>query len=212
MNTTHYLLILDRSGSMYDCWDSTMSALNEQIQSIRTVQERNTEVPIKVNFLTFNDDVHFEFLNVPAAHLEPLNTQRLFPSGCTAMLDGIGQGIQRIQHVMHPDDDVVCIILTDGEENASKEYNFGQIGKMIESLKSNGKWSFVLMGADFDIFDMARKLKIDAEKQMRYQKTQTNAVFKEVNLMMNDYIVAKQAGRFKDSFNFDKKNNKKKND
>ena len=63
MNTTHYLLILDRSGSMYDCWDSTMSALNEQIQSIRTVQERNTEVPIKVNFLTFNDDVHFEFLN-----------------------------------------------------------------------------------------------------------------------------------------------------
>jgi hypothetical protein len=68
------------------------------------------------------------------------------------------------------------------------------------------------MGADFDIFDMARKLKIDAEKQMRYQKTQTNVVFKEVNLMMNDYIVAKQAGRFKDSFNFDKKNNKKKND
>lgn len=147
-----------------------MSALNEQIQSIKNLQASNENIPIKVNLLTFNNDVHFEFLNVPAAHLEPLNRQRLFPSGCTAMLDGIGQGIQRIQHVMQKEDDVVCVILTDGEENASKEFGYQQVGRMIEELKSSGKWSFVLMGADFDIFAMADRLKIDANKQVRYSR------------------------------------------
>ncbi len=185
-----------------------MSALNEQIQSIKNVQTNSPNVPIKVNFLTFNNEVQFEFLSVPAAHLEPLNNQRLFPSGCTAMLDGIGQGINRIQHVMQPEDDVVCVILTDGEENASKEFGYKQIGRMIEDLKATGKWSFILMGADFDIFDMADKLKIDADKQVRYQKKQTKEMFQEIDQMMNHYIVAKGTGNLKDVFKFDKKNNK----
>ncbi len=210
MNTTHYLLILDRSGSMSDCWDSTMSALNEQIQSIKNIQANSPNVPIKVNFLTFNNEVQFEFLSVPAAHLEPLNNQRLFPSGCTAMLDGIGQGIQRIKHIMKQEDDVVCVILTDGEENASKEFGYKQIGGMIEELKATGKWSFILMGADFDIFDMADKLNIDANKQVRFQKNQTKEMFQEIDHMMNHYIAAKGTGKLTDVFKFDKKNNKPK--
>ncbi len=209
MKTTHYLFILDHSGSMSNCWSSTIGALNEQISSIRNAQKLNPEVPIKANLVVFSNDVQFEFLNVPAAHLEEINAQRIQPSGMTAMLDGIGQGIARIEHVMDEGDDVICIILTDGEENVSKEFTYQQVGHKIEQLKKTERWTFLIMGADFDIFDMADKLKIDADRQFRYSKSQTNQVFQEVNHSIQDYIQAKSVGSLRDVFKFEKDGKRK---
>lgn len=210
MKTTHYLLILDRSGSMSSCWTATMSALNEQILSIQNTQSRNQNVPIKANLITFSNEVNFEFLNVPAAHLEPISGERIFPNGGTAMLDGIGQGIARIEHIMDDGDDVVCVILTDGEENASSEFTYEKVGKKIEELKATEKWSFIIMGADFDILSMANKLKIDADRQFSYSKQKTSEVFAEMSMTMDNYIVAKSTGTLKDVFKFDKEGKRKK--
>lgn len=210
MKTTHYLFILDRSGSMSNCWSSTMSALNEQILSIQNTQQRNQNVPIKANLITFSNEVNFEFLNVPAAHLEPLSAERIYPNGGTAMLDGIGQGIARIEHIMEEGDDVVCVILTDGEENASREYTYDKVSKKIAALKATEKWTFVIIGADFDILTMASKLSIDADRQFRYSKAQTSEVFAEMSNTMDNYIIAKSEGTFRDVFKFGKDGKRKK--
>jgi uncharacterized protein YegL len=209
MKTTHYLFILDRSGSMSDCWSTTISALNEQILSIRQAQQLNPEVPIKANLVVFSSDVQFEFLNVPAAHLDELNVHRIQPGGMTAMLDGIGQGIARIEHVMQEGDDVICIILTDGEENSSREFTYSAIGKKIEKLKASQRWTFMMMGADFDIFEMAEKLKIDSDRQFKYSKAMTNEIFQEVNHSIQDYIQAKSEGSSMDVFKFGKDGKRK---
>lgn len=210
MKTTHYLLILDRSGSMSGCWESTMGALNEQIVSIQGTQQRNQNVPIKANLVTFSNEVNFQFLNVPAAHLETISSKKIYPDGGTSMLDGIGQGIARIEHIMEDGDDVVCVILTDGEENASREYTYEMVGKKIESLKATEKWSFVIMGADFDILNTASKLNIDADRQFRYSKSETSEVFAEMSQTMDHYIQAKSVGTLRDVFKFGKDGKRKK--
>ena len=202
--TTHYLMVLDKSGSMANAWEATMSALNEQIQSIRNLQKKNQDIPLKVNLITFDDDVHFNFMDVPAAHVEELASNSITPDGCTALLDATGKGIDLITEKKSPDDDVVCIIITDGMENASRMYQFDLVAAKIAEKKATGKWTFVILGADIDVWDMGSRLNIDSNKRMRYEKQRTAAAFDNMNQMMNEYVQLKKGNRLKDAFDLSK--------
>jgi uncharacterized protein YegL len=202
--TTHYLMVLDKSGSMANAWDATMSSLNEQIQSIRNLQKKNQDIPIRANLITFNDEVNFNFLDVPAAHLEDISKSSIEPEGMTALLDAAGKGIDIISERKSREDDVVCIIITDGMENASQLYSFNMIAEKIKQKKATGKWTFVILGADFDVWEMGRKLNIDDNKRMRYEKTRTHQTFSDMNMMMQEYVSLKKEGRLKDAYDLSK--------
>jgi len=202
--TTHYLMVLDKSGSMANAWDATMSSLNEQIQSIRNLQKKNQDIPIRANLITFNDEVNFNFLDVPAAHLEDISKSSIEPEGMTALLDAAGKGIDIISERKSREDDVVCIIITDGMENASQLYSFNMIAEKIKEKKATGKWTFVILGADFDVWEMGRKLNIDDNKRMRYEKTRTHQTFSDMNMMMQEYVSLKKEGRLKDAYDLSK--------
>jgi uncharacterized protein YegL len=202
--TTHYLMVLDKSGSMANAWDATMSSLNEQIQSIRNLQKKNQDIPIRANLITFNDEVNFNFLDVPAAHLEDISKSSIEPEGMTALLDAAGKGIDIISERKSREDDVVCIIITDGMENASQLYSFNMIAEKIKQKKTTGKWTFVILGADFDVWEMGRKLNIDDNKRMRYEKTRTHQTFSDMNMMMQEYVSLKKEGRLKDAYDLSK--------
>ena len=202
--TTHYLMVLDKSGSMANAWDATMSSLNEQIQSIRNLQKKNQDIPIRANLITFNDEVNFNFLDVPAAHLEDISKSSIEPEGMTALLDAAGKGIDIISERKSREDDVVCIIITDGMENASQLYSFNMIAEKIKEKKATGKWTFVILGADFDVLEMGRKLNIDDNKRMRYEKTRTHQTVSDMNMMMQEYVSLKKEGRLKDAYDLSK--------
>jgi len=202
--TTHYLMVLDKSGSMANAWDATMSSLNEQIQSIRNLQKKNQDIPIRANLITFNDEVNFNFLDVPAAHLEDISKSSIEPEGMTALLDAAGKGIDIISERKSREDDVVCIIITDGMENASQLYSFNMIAEKIKEKKATGKWTFVILCADFDVLEMGRKLNIDDNKRMRYEKTRTHQTVSDMNMMMQEYVSLKKEGRLKDAYDLSK--------
>jgi hypothetical protein len=67
----------------------------------------------------------------------------------------------------------------------------------------------MMMGADFDIFEMAEKLKIDSDRQFKYSKAMTNEIFQEVNHSIQDYIQAKSEGSSMDVFKFGKDGKRK---
>jgi hypothetical protein len=83
------------------------------------------------------------------------------------MLDSIGRTINE----MNTDRDVVFVIITDGHENASKEFKSEAIKKMIETLESENKWKFVYLGANQDSIFVGDLLGIKAGSSMTWAAT-----------------------------------------
>jgi hypothetical protein len=128
----------------------------------------------------------------------------------TALLDATGKGIDMLAEKKAVDDDVICIIITDGMENASKMYNYELIASKISDKKATGKWTFVILGADFDVWDIGNRLNIDSNKRMRYAKNRTKETFHQMDNMMMEYVSYKKMGRLQDAFDLTKKNKENK--
>jgi hypothetical protein len=175
-STTHYLLILDRSGSMQSCWNSTMNALEKQIKSILSLSEENPELPIRTN-------VAFKKSTIE-------------PFGGTALLDAIGTSLHRLKSAMKPDDDAVVVILTDGEENSSSVYSYAEIEKLITRLKETNKWKFTLLGADFDAFrSIGSRVGFHNREVINYDKKKTEQTFDSLSADFNRIIEYKKSGK-----------------
>jgi len=94
-----------------------------------------------------------------------MNTSIFQPNGQTALLDAIGKTINSIES--NEDNKVIVVIITDGEENSSIEFNKQKINEMISEKKEKG-WEFVFLGANQDAIQEAGKLGIGADSSLTY--------------------------------------------
>lgn len=89
--------------------------------------------------------------------------------GSTALLDAIGKTIHKMVNAQkHTTEDwqpekVLFVIITDGEENSSREYTLTQVRQMIEQMKRAG-WEFIFLGANIDAVETAGRFGIQAER------------------------------------------------
>lgn len=160
MKKIHTLSILDRSGSMSSYKARTIESFNADLASLRE-QAKSADVKVYNTLLTFasnnnwstSDEGDFCFPRVLAdvANCADLTSDEYVPNGGTPLLDAIGKGIERLKTELGDDlgsDDVhiLVTVLTDGEENSSREYTKDQIKKMIEHFSADGKWTFTFIG------------------------------------------------------------------
>ena len=120
---TYYQFILDNSSSMAACWLQTLSAYNEHLDEIKQIVRKYPEQEVVVSLCTFNNTVKHPRVDQPINQFNYLRSRDIDPDGMTALLDAIGTSVDRIQEAHGAEIDankasVVCIILTDGEENA----------------------------------------------------------------------------------------------
>ena len=145
---TIYHLIVDKSGSMMDCVDSTINGFNEQVNRIKDKALEFTEEDITMGLTTFNDNVNHLYYRQNPKEMVLLNYENYRPSGGTALLDAVGETISEIERQISTNliaTTVIVVILTDGYENASKKYNLVNIRNMISKLEATGKWTLVLL-------------------------------------------------------------------
>ena len=96
--------------------------------------------------------------------------------GMTAMLDAIGETINRVQD-RHDDlgvekpDNVLFVITTDGQENSSKNFKKSQIERLIKHQTKSHGWEFIFLGANMDAVEEAASIGISAEKSITYDYT-----------------------------------------
>ena len=148
-------LIIDKSGSMYGLRKSAISAINEQIGTIR---RESGNIPTELTCIQFNTDVEPMF-TTHAQSLRDIDKYQYNPTGGTALYDAINYGICRIEE----DDKSVShlvIVISDGEENSSKEINQSTLVEKIKKLEGKGNWSFVYMMSNVNIMDLKNKLNI----------------------------------------------------
>ena len=131
-----YQLVLDRSGSMGSVTEETISGFNEQVQRIHELAEQYPNQQICVNLCLFNHQVVQALKNVSAGNLQELSFNSYRPEGMTALYDAVGLSIRQVkkQIKMLADEaryKVYFVILTDGHENASREFRYEKIKKSI---------------------------------------------------------------------------------
>ena len=163
-NTTEIVFILDRSGSMDSIAESAIKGFNDLLE--RQKREHD-ETPVRMSLVLFNTEYEVPFLSISAPELEPLNMETYSPDGGTALLDAIGRTIDEtgVRLAGMPESDrpgkVIIAILTDGEENSSRHYNWLQISDMIKHQRNVYQWDFLFLGANQDAIATASSIGID---------------------------------------------------
>lgn len=159
------LIILDESGSMGSIRAAALDGANETINSIKGAQFKYPEQIQYLTFVTFDEgskpqNVRFVIDTKHITEVDNITEKDYRPDGLTPLLDAIGISLTKLEQQVSEDDNVLVTIITDGMENASKEYKDAQIKAMIEQLKSRG-WTFVFIGANMDSVKVATTLNID---------------------------------------------------
>lgn len=202
---TLYHFVLDKSGSMFNCRETTILGFNKQLETIQQLQKEFPDQEFKVSLTTFDDNVENTFNQTELGSFEKLTPQMYIPNGCTALLDAIGISINQIRtasgsEILNDEMSVVMIILTDGMENASREFNYHQIAGMIKNLEQTEKWTFTFLGADIDALHTSKMLNIRAENVMSFNKEDMGTVMNEISDGMYAYSKSKFMGKTKTDF------------
>ena len=181
------LLIVDESGSMDVIYREALAGINETITTCQQLQRLHPELEQRLTLVTFDSShykVHYD--NVLAIEATGLTTKQYAPNAATPLYDAIGKAVSRMNAQTESGDAVLVTIITDGWENASKEYNLRMVNKLIGKLKEQG-WTFTLIGTDnLDVEKMAQSMDIDNHLAFCEDAKSTKRMFAmERNCRMN---------------------------
>ncbi len=157
------VIILDKSGSMESIRQAAIDGFNETLAGIKKAQEKFADTQEHfVTLLTFCDcERKYVFDKVPVADARKLTLADYEPCCCTPLYDAMGFTLTSMRNYVSKIEDsvVVVTIITDGLENASKEYTGPVVKQLVEELKGEG-WTFTYMGANQDSVEVAFTLSI----------------------------------------------------
>jgi len=165
--TTKVIFLLDESGSMQGCLDQTISGFNEYIQTLK----KDKKNQYAVTLTKFGGrEVNIVYTNKNIRHVPQLSNDNYMPNGMTPLYDAIGKTINK--HRINKGNNLF-IIMTDGHENTSKEYNLDSATKLMKASEKLG-WSFVYLGADQDAWASARGLGLARGNVMSFSSLKMN--------------------------------------
>ena len=156
------LIILDESGSMSSIKESTISGFNEVVQTIKGIEIKFPDQQHFISLVTFNGlGIKTILDKTPVADLLQINPDSYNPDSMTPLYDAIGLSVLKLKMDVAAlkNVNVLVTILTDGMENASKEFNHTQINKLITEQKKLG-WTFTYIGANHNVEKVAHSISI----------------------------------------------------
>ncbi len=167
-NITELVFIVDRSGSMCGLEEDTIGGFNSVLQ-----RNREEEGEAIVSTVLFNQESEVVHDRVGIDEVSLLTRRDYQPGGSTALLDAVCGSIRHIDRVQrympqdHKADHVIFVIITDGEENASRRWRYADAKRMIEQHRDEG-WEFIFLGANIDVAAESARLGIPDANVSRY--------------------------------------------
>jgi uncharacterized protein YegL len=168
-NLTEIIFLLDRSGSMGGLESDTIGGFNGFID--RQCKQKGET---RLTAVLFDDQTEILWNGIDANHAR-LTDEEYYVRGCTALLDAVGKTISEAGRRLSQTEEgekpgkVIFVITTDGMENASQEYTYEKVKKMIEHQKEKYSWEFIFMGANIDAAEEAESLGIQKEDSFSFE-------------------------------------------
>lgn len=183
-NLTEMIFILDRSGSMQRLTTDTIGGFNSMIEN-----QKNEEGDAFVTTVLFDDKYELLHEHANIHDIKPMSNKEYFARGTTALLDAIGKTINSVGSRLSgtPEnerpDKVIFIIVTDGFENASREFKKNIVKEMIEHQQNKYSWTFMFLGANMDAVSEATNLGINTDFAKTYTANSigTQSVYKSIS-------------------------------
>ena len=166
---TELVFVVDRSGSMDNIADDAIGGFNATLK-----KQREEPGDVLVSTVLFNHRSQVVHDRVPLAQIPQLTEETYHPSGCTALLDALGDAIHHIGNIhkyARPEDvpaHTLFAIITDGLENASRRHTADEVRAMITRQKEKYGWEFAFLAANIDAVETAERYGIDAEEAIDF--------------------------------------------
>ena len=167
------IFLLDRSGSMESCLADTIGGYNSFVHSQKGLGGT-------MALYYFDHEFTPMYTKTPIEEVKDITTETYVPRGATALLDAIGQLIKTEETDGAAK---MVVILTDGEENASKKYTKAHIKDLVEAKEKDG-WQFVYLGANQDAFAEAQAMGIRPGCTLNFDTNKTPELFAAVSAAM----------------------------
>jgi len=167
---TEIVFILDRSGSMAGLEKDTIGGYNSMLE-----RQKKEEGDAIISTVLFDDKAEVLHDRKNLYNVKVITERDYYVRGCTALLDAVGGAIHHIGNVhkympanQRPEK-TMFIITTDGMENASREYTYSKVKKMVEDKKKKYHWEFVFLGANIDAVEVAGRFGVSKNRAVRYE-------------------------------------------
>lgn len=182
--TTEIVCVLDRSTSIH-----TSGLTEKTIEGFNSFLNEQKQLPgkAKLTLCLFDggmgygnsglENKTYEIIydRVDIKEVQELNNKTFVPKGMTAMYDAIGVTIDNVYKQLkaskQKSDRVIFLIMTDGEENSSREYDQKTVLKLIEERQKKDKWAFLFIGANIDTMKAGGGMGISKGNTMAYSNS-----------------------------------------
>ena len=195
---THISVIIDKSGSMSSTKTDTIGGFNTFLKEQQDVDGTGT-----LTLIQFDDQYEVHENMSPLENAEDLTSKTYSPRGSTALLDAIGKTINTTEaNLKELSDDeqpekVIFVVITDGYENASREFNKSQISEMVKRHEEDDEWDFVFIGANMDSIAEGGSMGVRACNTLNYCATGegTRNLYKGLSDNMTSYRCSTSRGK-----------------
>ena len=182
------LIILDESGSMATIAKQAVSGLNETFQTIRNAQKEHQEQQHFISFVTFNSARIKSVMNRQKVESDKkLKWTDYKPDDCTPLFDAMGRSLNELKNHVSDEDVVLVTIITDGYENASREFSGHDIKKLAAELKAKG-WVFAYIGTNQDVDAVADDMGIRSRMCYDYSPSGAECMFEIERSSKRDFF------------------------
>jgi len=169
-------LILDESGSMQSCKGAALAGFNHYLATLK-----REPAETRFSLTLFNSGkTEVRYRAVPVSAVNDLEVETYRPQDGTPLYDAIGRTLSLAKQEAPVEARKLCVILTDGEENASQEYSRKQVFDLIKRYETQG-WAFLYLGADHDVWAAGGDLGIAGDSRIAFCRSTVDHTFDQLS-------------------------------
>lgn len=194
------ICILDRSGSMSGLAGDTIGGYNSFLD-----KQKQNSGKAEVTTILFDDQYEIISESVDINEAKHLTSEEYFARGTTALLDALGRTVSNTLGKMETEKicpakrRVLFLIMTDGLENASREYNKSAVKSLIEATTKEYNWNYIFIGANIDSVSEATSLGINAKNAADYSHD-SDGVQKSFSMMDSAATEVRETGNLDENW------------
>lgn len=179
LKTTVVSFLLDETGSMTSIKDDTIGGFNTYLDSLKDP----TYGPVDFTLVKFDSNkIEKVYVGVPVNKVVPLTSETYIPGASTPLIDAAYKIIKATEQVITERKDkpqILVVIQTDGQENASTEFTMQELNQLIKEKTAEG-WQFVFLGAGIDAFSQAQQWGIAGQNALSYARGKSESTFQSL--------------------------------